>query len=366
MNKILAFIQLPPPVHGVTLMNKYVLSIVKNNHDINLRQIELGYSSKINDLGNKSIGKVFKFISYILKLLKELIVFKPRFIYLSPMIWGAGFYRDIVFIFLIKIFNVTPIYHLHGKGVAVNINRNRLNHFLYHFCFSNSHVIHLSANLLKKEIEIFNFKNCKTWVLPNGIKDENQSNNILQNNTGALKIIFLSNLQVSKGIFDFLELASLCISNNLNTNFEVIGAYRNSENKKEIENYIENKKLKNEILFHGPKYGKDKYELLKTADILVHPTYNDAFPLVILEAKMFGLVVISTTQGAIPEMIENGNDGFIVDEGDVKEMYNKIKLLAGNMVLLNNMKLESRKSFINKFSLKSFEKNLQKAITSIL
>ena len=50
------------------------------------------------------------------------------------------------------------------------------------------------------------------------------------------------------------------------------------------------------------------------ADIMVHPTHMDSFGYVLLEAKAFGLPIISTSQYAIPEIVEHNKQGFLIQD----------------------------------------------------
>lgn len=54
-------------------------------------------------------------------------------------------------------------------------------------------------------------------------------------------------------------------------------------------------------------------DLLPRADIFLIPTYVETFGFAILEAMAFGLPIISTNHFAIPEMIEHGVSGFLID-----------------------------------------------------
>lgn len=54
-------------------------------------------------------------------------------------------------------------------------------------------------------------------------------------------------------------------------------------------------------------------ELLPNTDVYVLPTYGDAFGFAILEAMSYGVPVISTNYMAIPEMIEHGVNGLLID-----------------------------------------------------
>lgn len=71
----------------------------------------------------------------------------------------------------------------------------------------------------------------------------------------------------------------------------------------------------------------------QAADIFLFPSSADTFPLTILEALACGLPVVATKVGGIPEQIENGKNGFLVAQGDVRDMAEK------TMILLNNKNL---------------------------
>lgn len=85
-----------------------------------------------------------------------------------------------------------------------------------------------------------------------------------------------------------------------------------------------------------------------SADLMVHPSYSEGLGSVILEAMNSDLPVIATRAGGIPDIIENGVNGILVEPGDEKA-------LADNITLLFN-KRETRENIINciKPSLKEF------------
>jgi glycosyltransferase involved in cell wall biosynthesis len=57
-------------------------------------------------------------------------------------------------------------------------------------------------------------------------------------------------------------------------------------------------------------------ELYRQADVLCLPTYGDTNPWVLLEAMACGCAVVSTRVGAIPELLDDGRAGVLVDHGD--------------------------------------------------
>lgn len=364
MVKILFYIQLPPPVHGVSAMNKLSYEAVRRANCFEIDLLEISYSTTIDELGKKGLKKIIKVVSHTMRFIYKLLTFKPDYVYMAPMLWGPGFLRDALFMSLIRIFRMKPIYHLHGMGIAKSIESGIMNRHLYHFCFAGANIIALSSSLLKTEILDFGFKLNRCFILPNAIRDINTKGIVRENLNDPLNIIFLSNLQASKGIFDFLSLADLCLKEEEPAEFNVVGPYRNQISRGEIEDYMKATKISN-VKFHGPQYGVKKYALLRAADILVYPTYNDAFPLVILEAMMFGLAVISTRKGAIPEIVVDEGNGYLVDEGNAEALLMKVKTLGSRRDLLMRMKRSSRNLYESEYTEAVFNRNMSDIMNEI-
>jgi len=69
------------------------------------------------------------------------------------------------------------------------------------------------------------------------------------------------------------------------------------------------------------------------SDIFVLPSRGEIFPVTIVEAFAAALPVVSTTTGAIPEMVLEGTNGFLVDPGDAHALSEKLRLLLENKQL---------------------------------
>jgi glycosyltransferase involved in cell wall biosynthesis len=72
----------------------------------------------------------------------------------------------------------------------------------------------------------------------------------------------------------------------------------------------------------------ERVTFFKWADLFVLPTYAEGMPMVVLEAMAAGLPIISTPVGGIPELIENGVEGFLVEPGDVNALADRITRLV--------------------------------------
>ncbi|KAB2460520.1 glycosyltransferase family 4 protein [Bacillus sp. CH126_4D] len=70
--------------------------------------------------------------------------------------------------------------------------------------------------------------------------------------------------------------------------------------------------------------------ILAKTDVFVLPTINDSLPISIIEAMHYGICVISTKSGGIPELVANEKDGILVDVGDTNQLANAIKRVIDN------------------------------------
>lgn len=106
--------------------------------------------------------------------------------------------------------------------------------------------------------------------------------------------------------------------------------------------------LHGNVIFKGVLTPKEvSQELRKHAIFVQHSTRttdndSEGTPLSILEAASAGLAIVSTNHGGIPDLIENGVSGFLVEEGDIAEMSEKMLLLYASSKLQDEFGFNAR------------------------
>ena len=96
-----------------------------------------------------------------------------------------------------------------------------------------------------------------------------------------------------------------------------------------LKQFIKANHLEDIIHFHGWVSGDDKIRLLNTADAFILPSYTEGVPISILEAETYGLPILSTAVGGIPEIVSDGGNGFLFTPGDKVAMKTAVdKLLV--------------------------------------
>jgi glycosyltransferase involved in cell wall biosynthesis len=363
MKKILFIGQFPPPIHGVSIMNELITKSNKINGHFRIKTFNLKFGKTIKDLNHFSFLKVIKAIAYSILLLKDMIFYKPELVYFTASTTGFSFYRDAFYVFLLKFWNVKILIHLHGKGVATNADRSYLKRFLYARFFNKTYVICLSKNLASDIKSVYKET---PFILHNGIKVEPSSNNFKRvYDNSKSQILFLSHLKVSKGILIFIEALSLLKKNGYSFNARIVG----SASELSIDNLnrlLFDNNLDSCVQIVGPLVGESKLNEYMISDIFVFPTFNEAFGLVILEAMQFGLPVVSTFEGSIPEIVIDNETGFLVEKGNPQILSDKIAILLRDESLRKKMGKNGYNHFIGNFTFERFEKNILNIYNNVL
>lgn len=363
MAKVLFVLHLPPPLHGASQIGESLKNSKYINHSISCSYINLSTSKTIDDIGKGGFVKLCRFTLLLSQLFWRLLTWRPNFCYVTPTSAGMGFYKDLPVIGIIKIFGVKTIYHYHNKGIST-----RQNHFpenlLYRFVFKNSCVILLSKHLYQ-DIQKYVPEN-RVYYCPNGIPELKDNIEKSENKSAypVPHVLFLSHLLKSKGVLVLVDACVLLKERKLDFKCTIAGG--NAEmTRTELESRVEHKNLMQQISVIGPKHGQEKLNLLKSADIFAHPSFNDCMPLVLLEAMQFSIPVISTFEGAIPDIVDDGITGFLVPQRDAKALADKLELLIKDPALRQQMSVAGREKFDREFTLDRFERRLAEILDTI-
>ncbi len=178
-------------------------------------------------------------------------------------------------------------------------------------------------------------------------------------------MVFLSNLMESKGVLDLLDALELLQQRGCHFVCDVVGSETTEINKERLQEEIGRRVLNGSVIYKGCMYGDDKFKVLKGADLFVHPTHNDCFPLVLLEAMAHGLPCISTNEGAILDIIDDGKTGLIVEKNNPVDLADKIELLLNDESLRKKMGAAGRKKYEQEYTLEIFEKRLSNILHTL-
>jgi glycosyltransferase involved in cell wall biosynthesis len=90
-------------------------------------------------------------------------------------------------------------------------------------------------------------------------------------------------------------------------------------------------------------------DYLSVADVLLLPSEQESFGLAALEAMACEVPVVATRVGGIPEVIDDGETGFLSEVGDTKKMAGDAAKILGNPQLRREMGMRARESAISRY-----------------
>lgn len=361
-NNILFILHIPPPIHGASVIGEQIKGSKLVNETFDCRFINLSTSKKINEIGKNPIVKIVPYLNILYLTVIHLINFKPDLCYITLTAKGTAFFKDAVIVLIVKLFKVNLIYHFHNKGIILKQDKFFYNIF-YKTVFNNSKVILLSRYLyydIKKYVD-----EKRVYYCPNGILDviSSKINSTVEKRITTL--LFLSNLIESKGVYVLLEACKILKEKNIKFICLVAGQEADISVEKLLER-ISVLGLNDEINYLGPLYRKEKADILLKTDVFIFPTFYECFPLVLLEAMQNKIPVISTFEGGIPDIVIDGETGFLCKQKDAVCIADKIETLIKDYNLRKGMSEAGRKRYEENFTFEIFEKRFVEILSKVV
>lgn len=239
---------------------------------------------------------------------------------------GASFWRKAIFIYIAKFFHKKVVWHMHAGRFAVFYQQHR---YAVKKVVDKSDVI-IALSEYWKEYFKNEFPTKRVEIIKNVIS----APRVHKQQTGYFTLLFLGLLGKNKGIYDLLE----CIRDH-KVEFQgklklYIGGNGEIEHVKQL---IKEYRIADITIFEGWVSGDKKIELLNKSDAYILPSYKEGLPISILEAMSYGMPIISTPVGGIPEIVSNGENGYLVEPGNKEDIYKAIISLLNDSDLRNRM-----------------------------
>lgn len=159
-------------------------------------------------------------------------------------------------------------------------------------------------------------------------------------------VLFLGRLSTEKGFFDLLEAAAIVRQRIPGFKLQCGGVGDINE----VMARIKKLGMEDNIELLGWVEDEERRKLLNRTAAFVLPSYIEGVPMGILEAMAAGVPVISTTVGGIPEVIDCGVDGILMEPGDINALANAIASLLRNAEMRVDMGVAARQKIAQRFS----------------
>jgi glycosyltransferase involved in cell wall biosynthesis len=140
----------------------------------------------------------------------------------------------------------------------------------------------------------------------------------------ALSVLFLGHLGRYKGGADLVRASALACRSGFRGHVSIAGGEEQPGQRQALEELIAELGCGSQVELIGVVTDKAKADALRSANCFVLPSYVEGMPMSMLEAMAHGMAVIATKVGAIPEVVTDGREGFLVELGDVSALADRM------------------------------------------
>jgi glycosyltransferase involved in cell wall biosynthesis len=280
------------------------------------------------------LQKVFGRFVDICKMLKNLIINKPDILYVDTTLDEHALIRDFPLLVVTSWFPVKKVLKIHGSKTALLIEPHHgIYKFIARFLIHQSQAILLLSNDGMQKWKYFEPKGSyyrvdNPFIVENRLKSNGNLNAASQQNLSPT-LLFVGRLIEEKGIFELLE-AMTDILKQVDCRLIIAG---DGNEKEEVIRRIKNTKLENSVSLLGYLDAEKLYQVYQQSTIFILPSYREGFPTAIFEAMNFGLPIVATAVGGIPDHLQDGVNALFIKPKDAQSLANAV------VRLLNDPKL---------------------------
>lgn len=279
---------------------------------------------------NRFLRLLFLFSSQFLLAMQLLFILKKNdVVYVNTVLpFGAGIIG--------KLRGCKVIYHIHETSMKPKI----LKQFLFGVVkWSATEVVYVS-NFLASEEPL----NVRKNVIYNVLEESfvKQSRLHLNKEKNEKIVLMICSLKAYKGVNQFVKLAQM----NPEFTFKLVANAAQTE----IDEYLKDEILSSNLILYPTQ--ENTHPFYQEASVVLNLSdtklWIETFGLTILEAMAYGLPTIVPPVGGVVELVEEGENGFLIDSKNLKLISEKLNLLLHNPTIYNQMSkdaLEKSKFF---------------------
>ena len=343
--RILLFGYQPPPYFGPSVTYQ---ALMKSEfpHRLDVTFVDITVADSIADLEHFRVTKLFKVFGVTLWACWLMLTRRFDFCCCPVSVNRNAFLKDAVLLQLARCFRVPTVLYAHGNNLPDFHSRSSpaVKRLIDRTFRKAAGAIVLGERLR------FNFEAWlppeRIFVVPTGIEPL-ETVPEPSRRSSAVTVLYLGNLIREKGVFVLLDAAKIVAARRNDVRFVFGGAWFRAEDERLAKEFVAQNRLEKVVEFAGPVTGAAKWQLVANADLLAFPSfyYYETMGLVLLEAMQAGLPVVATSRASIPEIIEDGVNGLLVEEQDAGDLAGKILKLAEDPALRQKMGQANRVKF---------------------
>jgi glycosyltransferase involved in cell wall biosynthesis len=269
---------------------------------------------------------------------------------------GFSFFRSVADMTVARGLGCRVVLHIHGAAFdEFHANAGRLRQRLIASSLSRAdRVIGLSQSWCDKLRDMA--PNARLTIIENAVATPPEP--LARQASGPCRFLLLARMDEWKGIDNLLAACAELHADGVAAELTLAGPPGTAGDEAILAHKIGDKGLQDTVRYVGPVQGDDKTSLLQWADAYVQPSHHEGMPIALLEALSYGLPVVATRVGAVPEVITDEAEGILVLSHRPDLLALAMRHLAENDDLRRTMTRAARQLATTRFSLNRFRDDL--------
>ena len=315
--RILLVSALPPPTGGIQTWTE-ILCERGLPAPFELELVDTRVTRRHQNIPPKlNLAEAKRFLKILWRIHQSLRSGRFSLMHLNCSLTMTATPRNLVSTLIAKKAKVPYVVHLHGT-LSVPAGKSlgsRLYRWAYRAMFKGAAaILALGQPSYRSVLELGDFADKTVPLLPNFVDFRSVQEKVSRTEScEELRVIFTGALVESKGIYTVVEAAELVQG----AHFQLVGDGP-PESRKALLRHIRNRGLQERVQVLGPVTNSEVLSMLRDSDVFVFPTWTEGFPNSVSEAMAVGLPVVASPVGAIPEMIDVGEGGYLTAPDDIE------------------------------------------------
>ncbi len=283
------------------------------------------------------------------RMMRDAGRFRPDVVYLPVAGTWSGFLRDMALAFFARRSGARLVGHVHGSDFHFVLERGGLDRRVVRAGLAQFDRMLVLGERWKRVLEEFGV-GCPVEVVPSTFRREvfERAAGTPRHaaSDGPVRGLFVGQVGRRKGVFDVLRALERVRAESLPFHLTFVGPAELEGEWEPVQALRRELRLESMTEFTGSLQGEALYQRFAAADLFVMPSYTEGLPVVLFEAGAFGLPVITTPVGAIPDLIVNERNGLLVEPGRVDQIAAAIARMARDREARERMGLALREDIM--------------------
>jgi len=319
----------PPPVGGVESVTRSLLDS-DLRYDFDVVHCDISRRQTKENVSRITLLNMAWAAYYATRYGWQVIRHRPHIVHTPVVALPVPFARDAWFTIFAWIMRRRIVLHSHdGYLPEVYSRASPMRRRFMQWVYNRADTLVVISETWQRFFTVWGLE-CPIEVVYNPL--DNRMLRMIQHgetpNGNPWTAVFVGAICRDKGAYDLLDAAQTVLQKRPDIRFRLIGPGRFPGEWDGVLREREKMGLTEKVEMPGAMSGQALADAYTSSNVFVLPTYKEGMPVVLLEAMAAGLPVITTDVGGIPDVIDEGVNGYLITPGDTDTLASKILEIA--------------------------------------